>query len=89
MLVVTRDRIDGFFGYDGTDVPRLVDYSQVAFKRKLTERFLDLPHQQWGYARTSVQVVERLASGSGSGWGLGAGSDNGPSNLWAGQWEKD
>jgi hypothetical protein len=89
MLIVTRDRIDGFFGYDGTSVPRLLDYSQVAFKRKLTERFLDLPHHQWAYARTPVQVVERLASGTGSGWGLGAGSDNGPSNLWAGQWEKD
>jgi hypothetical protein len=89
MLIVTRERVDGFFGYDGTSVPRLLDYSQVAFKRKLTDKFLDLPHQQWGYARTSVQVVERLASGSSSGWGLGAGADSAPPNLWAGQWEKD
>lgn len=87
MLIVTRDRINGFFGYEGTNVPRLLDYSQVAFKRKLTERFIDLPHPHWGYTRTSVQVVERIASGSG--WGLGDDSDNTPSNLWAGQWEKD
>lgn len=89
MLVVTKDRINGFFGYEGTSVPRALDYSQTSFKRKLTDKFIDLPHGQWGYARTSVEVVERLASGSGSGWGLGAGSDNAPSSLWPGQWEKD
>jgi hypothetical protein len=91
MLIVTKERINGFFGYDGTDVPRVLDYSQAAFKKKLTDKFIDLPHGQWGYARTSVQVVERLASGSG--WGLGAGAGTAPTNLWtdlwAGPWEKD
>jgi hypothetical protein len=88
MLIVTRDRINGFFGYEGTNAPRLVDYSQAAFKKKLTEKFAEMPHAQWGYARTSVEVVERLASSSG--WGVGAGSGSGgsaPTNLWAGQWE--
>jgi hypothetical protein len=90
MLIVTRDRINGFFGYEGTNVPRLLDYSQAAFKKRLTERFDDMPHAQWGYARTSVDVVERLASSSG--WGVGAGSGSGanaPASLWAGQWEQD
>jgi len=90
MLIVTRDRINGFFGYEGTNVPRVLDYSQAAFKKRLTERFADMPHAQWGYARTSVDVVERLASSSG--WGVGAGSGsvgNAPANLWAGQWEQD
>ena len=90
MLIVTRDRINGFFGYEGTNVPRVLDYSQAAFKKRLTERFADMPHAQWGYARTSVDVVERLASSSG--WGVGAGSGSGgnaPANLWAGQWEQD
>jgi hypothetical protein len=82
--------IAGFYGYEGTNVPRVLDYSQAAFKKRLTERFADMPHAQWGYARTSVDVVERLASSSG--WGVGAGSGSGgnaPANLWAGQWEQD
>jgi hypothetical protein len=87
MLIVTRDRINGFFGYEGTNAPRLLDYSQVSFRKKLTDKFIDLPHSQWGYARISVEVVERHASGSG--WGLGGGSGNALSDLWAGQWEQD
>ena len=87
MLIVTKDRIDGFFGYEGTDVPRVVDYSHATFKKKLTAKFIDLPHQQWGYARSSVQVVERLASGSG--WGLGSGAGYAPADPWAGQWEQN
>jgi hypothetical protein len=87
MLIVTKDRIDGFFGYEGTDVPRLLDYSQATFKRKVRAKVADLPHHRWGHARTSVRVVEPVASNSG--WGLGAGSGNAPSNLWAGQWEQD
>jgi hypothetical protein len=88
MLVVTRERINGFFGYEGTDVPRVVDYSQATFKKRLTDKFSDLPHSQWGYARTSVDVVERLASGPGPWWGLSSG-DHAPPDLWAGQWERD
>ncbi len=87
MLIVTMDRIDGFFGYEGTNVPRVLDYSQATFKKKLTSKFMDLPHRQWGYARTSVQVVDRLASGSG--WGVGSGSGHAPADLWAGQWERN
>ena len=87
MLIVTRDRIDGFFGHAGTDVPRVLDYSHATFKKKLTAKFIDLPHQQWGYARTSVQVVDRLASGSG--WGLGSSTGHAPADLWAGQWEQN
>jgi len=90
MLIVTKDRINGFFGYEGTNMPRVLDYSPAAFKKKLTEKFIDMPHAQWGYARTSVEVVERLASSSG--WGLGSGSRSGesaPTSLWAGQWEQE
>jgi hypothetical protein len=87
LLIVTKDRIDGFFGYEGTSVPRLLDYSHTRFEKKLTAKFIDVPKPEYGYARTSVQVVERLAAGSG--WGLGPGSGNAPSNLWAGQWEQD
>jgi hypothetical protein len=95
MLIVTRDRINGFFGYEGTSVPRVLDYSQSAFKKKLTAKFVDMPHQQWGYARNSVQVVERLASGSGwdlspgFGSGFGPGFGNGSGDLWNGQWEQN
>ncbi len=87
MLIVTRDRIDGFFGYEGTSVPRVLELSQAFFKKRLTAKFNDLPHRQWGYARTSVQVVDRLASGSG--WGLGAGGGNAPADPWVEQWDHD
>jgi hypothetical protein len=87
MLIVTRDRIDGFFGYEGTRVPRLVDYDQRDFKRALTEKFVDLPHRQWGYARTSVQVVERSASAPSWGWMKGGAQP--PSDPWTGQWDAD
>jgi Domain of unknown function (DUF4384) len=87
MLIVTKDRIDGFFGYEGTDVPRLLDYSHATFKKKVKAKLVDLPRQRWGYARTSVKVVEPFATGSG--WGLGGSSGDVPSNLWAGQWEED
>jgi hypothetical protein len=88
MLIVTRDRIDGFLGYEGTRIPRLIDYDQRAFKRALTEKFVDLPHRQWGYARTSVQVVERSASAPPY-WGWPKGGTQPPSDTWAGQWETD
>jgi hypothetical protein len=87
MLIVTRDRIDGFFGYAGTDVPRVLDTSHATFKRKLTAKFADLPHRQWGYTRTSVQVVDRLASGSA--WDLSPGFGHGSGDLWTGQWEQN
>jgi hypothetical protein len=86
VLVVTRDRINGFLGYEGTDTPRLLDYRPATFKKRLTDKFIDLPHSRWGYARASVDVVERLAFDSE--WGLGAGS-HAPPNLWTGEWEQD
>jgi hypothetical protein len=87
MLIVTRDRIDGFIGYEATRTPRLLDYSHEAFKRALTAKFVDLPHRQWGYARTSVQVVERSAPALSWGWATGGAQP--PSDLWAEQWETD
>jgi hypothetical protein len=87
MLIVTRDRIDGFIGYEATRTPRLLDYSHEAFKRALTAKFVDLPHRLWGYARTSVQVVERSASAPS--WGWATGGVQHPSDLWAEQWETD
>jgi hypothetical protein len=87
MLIVTRDRIDGFIGHKTTRTPRLLDYSHEAFKRALTAKFADLPHRQWGYARTSVQVVERSASAPSWGWATGGAQR--PSDLWVEQWETD
>jgi hypothetical protein len=88
MLVVTRERIDGFIGYEATRTPRLLDYSPAAFKRALTTKFIDLPHRQWGYARTSVQVVERSPVAPSWGWATG-GDQQRPPEPWAGQWETD
>lgn len=82
MLIVTKNRIDGFFGYGTTREPRVLDYGHQSFKQALTAKFIDLPHRQWGYARTSVQVVEGVGSSGAWGW-----SDSQPGNLWAGQWE--
>ncbi|MBO0763769.1 MAG: hypothetical protein J2P50_04145 [Hyphomicrobiaceae bacterium] len=87
MLIVTRDRIDGFIGYAATRTPHLLDYSHRTFKRALTAKFIDLPHHQWGYARTSIQVVER--SPSAPSWGWATGGPQRPTDLWAGQWETD
>jgi hypothetical protein len=87
MLIVTRDRIDGFFGYKGTRRPRLLDMSHHAFKRALTAKFADLPHRQWGYARTSVEVVARSAPAAAWDWSSGPGQR--PADLWAGEEETD
>jgi hypothetical protein len=82
MLVVTRNRIDGFFGYETTHSPRVLEYSPHAFKQALTAKFVDRPNREWGYARTSVQVVDRSTQGPawGSTWGWS------PSDL---QWEME
>jgi hypothetical protein len=87
MLIVTRDRIDGFIGSEATRTPRLLDYSHEAFKRALTAKFADLPHRHWGYARASVQVIERSATAPSWGWATGGAQR--PSDLWAEQWETD
>jgi hypothetical protein len=83
ILIVTRRRIDGFLGLDTTSSPRELSLEPHAFKRALTEMFIDRPHREWGYARTSVQVVDR--SNSDSAWGWGAGG----SNAWADRWEAE
>lgn len=84
MLIVSKNRIDGFFGHGSTRSPRVLDYSHQAFKQALTAKFIDLPHRQWGYARTSVQVVHGGSGPDGS-WGWSSRSPN----AWAGQWEDD
>jgi hypothetical protein len=90
MLVVTRDRIDGFLGHKGTRTPRLLDLRPEAFKRELTAKFGDIPHRHWGYARTSVQVVNRTPAGPSWGWERepepGAPRRSDP---WPGQWDTD
>jgi uncharacterized protein DUF4384 len=83
ILIVTRRRIDGFLGLDTTSSPRELSLEPHAFKRALTEMFIDRPHREWGYARTSVQVVDR--SNSDSPWRWGAGG----SNAWADRWETE
>jgi hypothetical protein len=90
MLIVTKERIDGFIGRGATRSPRVLDLDHQSFKQALSAKFIDLPHRQWGYARTSVQVVDRAASGTGWGWGTDFRSDAAPSGgLWSGQWEMD
>jgi Domain of unknown function (DUF4384) len=63
VLVVTRERIKGFLGSGSTRTPRDLDYDPVAFKDAVRQRFEDLPRRDWGYARTLVQVVNRVGSG--------------------------
>jgi hypothetical protein len=59
VLIVTKDRINGFVGYRTTRTPRDLNYNPVAFKRAVRDRFTDLPRRDWGYARTLVRVVNR------------------------------
>ncbi len=85
MLIVTRDRIDGFYGYRTTRTPRVLDYGHKTFKKALTDKFSDLPQSQWGFMRTTVRVVDRRPSGDGWGWR----ADQGPQSYWDDQWEDD
>jgi hypothetical protein len=82
MLIVTRERINGFFGYKTTNSPRVLPFGQQNFKRVLTEKFNDMPHRQWNYARTAVQVV----AGPNAGWKWDPESE---STYWDGQWDND
>jgi hypothetical protein len=84
MLIVTRKRIDGFFGYETTRTPTVVDHDHKTFKQALTAKFVDVPRWQWGFARTSVRVVDR-SSPTGPTWGWGKARDS----YWADQWETD
>jgi len=67
VLVVTRERVKGFLGNGPVRTPRDLDYDPGSFKQAVRERFEDLPHRDWGYARTLVQVVNRTRPG-GSEW---------------------
>jgi hypothetical protein len=70
MLIVTRKRIKGFFGYETTRTPStLEDYDHKSFKAALTAKFIKLPKHQWNFARTSVRVVDRSPTGPNWGWG--------------------
>jgi hypothetical protein len=82
MLIVTRQRINGFFGYQTTRTPTVVAHDHQSFKQALTAKFINLPRPLWGFARTSVRVVDRT-SPTGPTWGWGKADDN----YWAGQWE--
>jgi hypothetical protein len=84
MLIVTRKRINGFFGYDTTRTPSVVEHDHRSFKAALTAMFIKMPKQQWSFARTSVRVVDR-SSPTGPTWGWGKA---GPS-YWENQFETD
>jgi hypothetical protein len=84
LLIVTRTRIDGFFGYDTTRTPSTVDYSHKSFKRALERKFEDMPKHLWSSSLTSVRVVDRSAP-TGPSWGWGTA---GP-NYWEGELETD
>jgi Domain of unknown function (DUF4384) len=66
VLVVTRERIKGFLGYGSTRTARDLDYDPATFKQAVRQRFEDLPRRDWGYARTLVQVVNRVGSPGGA-----------------------
>jgi hypothetical protein len=84
MLIVTKRRINGFFGTGTTRTPAVVEHDHKSFKAALTEKFVDMPRRLWGYARSSVRVVDRTSPG-GPAWGWG----NADSDYWAGQFETD
>lgn len=65
VLIVTRERIKGFLGHGSTRTPRDLDYDPVTFKQAVRERFEDLPRRDWGYARTLVQVINRVGPAGG------------------------
>jgi hypothetical protein len=83
MLIVTRKRIDGFFGYDTTRTPSVLEHDHRSFKKALTAMFVNMPKRQWNFARTSVRVVNRSPRGPTWGWGT-----TGP-NYWEDQFEAD
>jgi hypothetical protein len=84
MLIVTRGRIDGFLGHQATRVPRQLTYDHPDFKEALNAKFVDRPAHEWGYARATVEVVERAPQGPAWGWGGGQAA-----NPWGGQWETE
>jgi hypothetical protein len=65
VLVVTRERIKGFFGHGSTLTPRDLDYDPMSFKQAVRQRFEDLPRRDWGYASTLVEVVSRIGPAGG------------------------
>jgi len=58
VLLVTRDRIDGFKGQRTTYTPSILHYTHTGFKRALEAKFIDIPRTQWTYAQSRVRVVE-------------------------------
>jgi hypothetical protein len=66
VLIVTRDRVNGFLGWGTTRAPRVLGYNPGAFKEAVRERFEDLPRRDWSYDRTVVRVV---SGGGGPGGG--------------------
>lgn len=68
VLVVTRNRIDGFLGRGPTRTPRDLAYPADDFKEAVREKFEDLPRRDWGYARTLVRVIDRGVSEDIWGW---------------------
>ena len=84
MLIVTRKRIKGFFGYETTRTPStLDDYDHKSFKAALTAKFIKMPKHMWNFARTSVRVVGHSPTGPDWGWGKTE------PYYWEGQFEKD
>jgi hypothetical protein len=71
VLIVTRERIKGFLGYGPIRTPRDLDYDPMSFRQAVRDRFEDMPLRDWGYARTLVQVVNRVGSGGEWDWDSG------------------
>jgi hypothetical protein len=84
MLIVTKRRINGFFGTETTRTPTVVEHDHKSFKAALTAKFVDMPRHLWGYARNSVRVVDR-SEPAGPTWGWGKADGD----YWAGQFETD
>jgi hypothetical protein len=68
VLIVTRDRIEGFLGWGSTRTPRVVGYNPAAFRDAVRDKFEDMPRREWNYDRTVVQVVDRRGAPDGGVW---------------------
>lgn len=59
ILLVTRDRIDGFRGRRTTHTPSGLNHTHAGFKRALEAKFMHMPRTRWTYAQSRVRVLDR------------------------------
>lgn len=59
LLIVSRNRLDGFTGRDTVRKPRDLDMDEAAFRRDLDSMMADYPSTDWTWTTASVEVVDR------------------------------